>query len=140
MPQTELNTLIGQIAAKLETVEGINFAPADPPGTIGQSPFAVMYLSSGEGGVRASNAVVLYSELTVHVGLPLRDMRRANEIILPIGQDAITALFQGLKDGDIEAQNFDSVRYQYGPFVWGGIEMFGWTVVIERLLTKEALT
>ena len=138
--ETEISEILHEIVHICDSVSGINFAPTNPPDQASQSPFAIVYMSGGTASIKAGASVAHHTEVTIQAGLPLREMARANEVILPLGQDLILALFQGLKDGDINPQNFDSMRYLYGPFVWGGVQMFGWTITIENLLTIEALT
>lgn len=140
MPQTEISAVIAEIVTVCGDASGINFAPANVTEQAPTSPFAIVYLSNGEASIKVASAVEHLSEVTIQVGLPLTDMARANEVILPIGQDVILALFQGLIDGDITPLNFDRMRYQYGPFQWGGFQMFGWTIIIEAVNTLEALT
>lgn len=140
MPVSDLTVLMAEIVAACEAVSGISFAPAHPPDQASHGPFAIVYLSNGEAGIRSSAKVEHRSEITVHVGLALQNMAHADTIVLPLGQKLIKALFQGLYDGTINPQNFEDIRYVYGPFVWGGMQMFGWSLTLENVLTFEALT
>ena len=137
--ETQIAEVIRDIVAVANSVSGVDFAPTHPPDQAAQSPFAITYLSSGEHEIAASHVVRGLLEVTMHVALPLQNMSHADSIILPIGQRVIKALYQGLTDNDINPQNFTTMRSVYGPFVWGGIQMFGWTIVIENILVKENL-
>lgn len=139
MPQTEISAVLAEIIAVCDGVSNINFAPTNVTEQAPVSPFAIVYLSGGEARINSATSVRHLSEITIQVGLPLTDMARANEIILPLGQDVILALYQGLVNETITPQNMETMRYQYGPFLWGGFQMFGWTIVIENVLTIESL-
>ena len=101
MPQTEISAVITEIINVCSDVSAINFAPANVTEQASTYPFAIVYLSNGEAKIASASCVQHLSEITIQVGLPLTDMAKANEIILPIGQDVILALFQGLIDRNI---------------------------------------
>lgn len=137
--KTNIVDVIPQIVAAVDGTNGISFAPDNPPGSVSVSPFGIVYLESGRAEMAPPGSVTYRDNVVIQVGVPLNDMPRNDETILPIGRRVLDALFTGLKNATIEPLNFDGTEYNYGPFVWGGQDQFGWTIRMLNVKTQETL-
>jgi hypothetical protein len=135
-----LATFVGEVIEVIGAVAGIRDAPDQPPEQLGQDITAVVYSTEGRAEFEATGWLTTYDQVTVGVFVPLNDLPRRNEEMLPFRELIPTALFTALRSGDFsEVSNFDTITHRYGPFQWGGVDVFGYLFTISDVKLQTVI-
>lgn len=141
--------LAGFIDEVLEILRGLfdnAYIPDNPDINPGSWPYATVYMSNGTSkGEPAGYVQKDLSDVTIAVIVPLDDMARAIQFLLPYREQIPNALFKWFyKDGpqSQHAQHIGTeMTLNLGPLEWpSGQNMFGWLITLNEVKIQNEIT
>jgi len=140
--------LQGFISEVLQIVRGIphlRYVPDNPPLQVPFWPMVTMYASSGTVNTEGQPSGI-FKELhnpSIAVVVPLDNLERANEFMLPLIQAIPYEIKKGLiHDGRSgHAHTFGEIEYTLGPIEWPqGLDMFGLLFTINNVKVENTVS